>query len=331
MRKSMVLLLGFVVALFVGVGAISGSEGDELRERAKIAKKEAAEAAKAGRREEAEKLARKAAELMEAAERSQRDRPKENKPAAGDRGKWEGFRARFRELIEKERRMRESGAPEKDLKEIREQIAKARAEFGWPGGGWRFGGPRGPGMFGPPLRGFGQGFGAGFGPPMHGFGPGFGPRFGPPMQGFGPGFGPRFGPPMHGFGREFGPGFGPGFAPGFGPSFGTFPGFSPPRPDMSAKQEDAWRKIRHLRAAAMNLRAAGADDLAKQVLDKAEHMEREVRASKMPSGKEPEGRPKPVMGPLAGVGPELRQAIERLRAEIKELERRVTQLEGAKR
>jgi len=319
MRKSIVLLLGSVVALFVWVGAIRGSESDELRERAKSVKKEAAEAAKAGRGEEAEKLARKAAELTEAAERSQRDRPKEKKAGADDRGKWEGFRARLRELIEKERRMRESGTSEKDLKEIREQIAKARAELGWPGGGWRFGGPRGPGMFGPPTRGFGQGFGAGFGPPRHGFGPGFGPRFGPPM---------------HGFGREFGPGFWPGFAPGFGPPFGAFQGpgpFGPPRPDMVAKPEDAGRKIRHLRAAAMNLRAAGADDLAKQVLDKAERMERELRESKMPSGKEPEGRPKPALGPLAGLGPELHQAIERLRAEIKELDRRVKQLEQAKR
>lgn len=270
-----------------------GSESDELRQRAMAAKKEAAELAKAGRGEEAEKHARKATELLEAAERLERERPKEPKPAASDRGKEEKFPARLRELVEKERRMRESGASEKDLKEIREQIAKARAEFGRARGERSFGGPRGPGMVGPPMRGFGPGFkAAGWTPPGHGFGPGFGP---PPGAFQGP------------------------------------PPFGPPRPEMAAKVEETGRKLQHLRAAAMNLRAAGLEDMAKQVAEKAEHLEREAREAKARLAKEAEQRPGPMMGPGAGPMAEMRKEIDRLRAELSELGRRVKELERAKK
>lgn len=304
MHRSIMMSLGFVGALFLWVGVVNSSEIDELREKARIARQEAAELAKAGRKEEAEKHARKAAELMETVERLERERPKGPKPDGGDREKRDKFPARLAELMEKARRMRESGASEKDLKEIREQIAKARAEFGWARGERPFRGPHGPGVFGPPMRGFGPGLGAGFAPPMYGFGPGFGAGFGPAMHGFGPGFGPS-----------------PGAFRGPGP-------FGPPRPEMVGKLDETGRKIHHLRAAAMNLRAAGLEDMAKQVAEKAEHLEREAKAR---LAKEVAGHPGPMTGPGRDPLAEMRKAIDRLQAEISELGRRVKELEGVKK
>ncbi len=300
MHRSIFVMLGLVGALFLCVGTVLGAESDELRARARAAKKEAAELAKAGRGEEAEKHARKATELLEAAERLERERPKGPKPADGEQGREERPLARFRELMEKERRMRESGASEKDLKEIREQIAKAKAEFGRARGERPFGGPRGPGAFGPPM----WGFGAGFGTP------------GSSAPGFGP---PGLTPPGH------------GFRPGFGPPPGAFHGpgpFGPPRPETAAKADEAGRNIRHLRAAAMHLGAAGLEDMARQAAEKAEYLEREAKTR---LAKEAAKRPGPMMDPGAGPAAEMRKDIDRLRAELGELDRRVKELERDKK
>lgn len=254
MRRSIVVPMLFIAAMFLSVGVTNGSESDELREKAKMVKKEAAERAKAGRGEEAEKLARKAAELMEAAERLEGKGPKGPKPeSAGDRIRVEKFRGLLKDMVDKERRMKESGASEKDLDEIRERIAKAKAEFAQSGFPRRFGGLKGPGPFGPAL------------------------------------------------------------------------------PEMMAKLEETGRRIKHLRTAAENLREAGADDLARDVMEKAEQMEREAREAKMRFTKEKEHPPAPKMGPFGGPLLEMRQEIDRLRAELNELRQRVKELEQAKK
>lgn len=254
MLKSIVVPMLFIAALFLSVVATNGSESDELREKAKMVKKEAAELAKAGRVEEAEKHARKAAELMEAAERLERERPKGPKPESpGDRIKVAKFPGILKDLMDKERRMKESGASEKDLDEIRGRIAKAMAEFARAGFHWRFEGPKEPRPFGPPAS------------------------------------------------------------------------------EMMAKLEETGRRIKHLRTAAENLRAAGSDDLGRDLMEKAELMEREAREAKMRFTKEEEHRPGPKMGPFAGPFQEMRQEIERLRAELNELRQRVKELERAKK
>jgi hypothetical protein len=330
MRKFVVVPVLTAVALLLTVSVARSSESDELRRRAQAVKKEAAELAKAGRGEEAEKLARKASELLEAAERLAGKRPKELGPEkekspgllkdliekarrmkesgasgkelaemqmriskarehlvragflAGPKGpgpEKEKVHGILKDLVEKERRMKESGASEKDMDEIRQRIAEAKEEFARSGFPRRFEGPKGHGPFGPPMAGFG--------------GPGF-PR---PFAGFkGPG---PFGPPM---------------------------------PDMMAKLDETGRRIQHFRTAAENLKAAGADDLAKDLMEKAEHMEREARQSKMRLTKEGEPRPGPKMGPLPMMQfQEMRGDIGRLRAELNELRQRVNNLERGRK
>jgi phage shock protein A len=100
-----------------------------------------------------------------------------------------------------------------------------------------------------------------------------------------------------------------------------------PTPEAMAKLEEMGRRIKHFRTAAENLREAGAHDVAKELMEKAEHMEREAREAKMRLTKEGDDRPGPKMGPLAGPLQEMREQIERLRAELNELRQRVKELE----
>jgi chromosome segregation ATPase len=87
------------------------------------------------------------------------------------------------------------------------------------------------------------------------------------------------------------------------------------------KLEVAQRRIHHLRVAAENLKLAEAHDLARQIMEKAEAMERDVREAKEKLAAEirkfqaEKQRPNEVQ--------ELRAEIERLRAEIKELRQKV--------
>ncbi len=93
-----------------------------------------------------------------------------------------------------------------------------------------------------------------------------------------------------------------------------------PRSEFEAqarKVEEASQRIRHIRAAAENLKAAGMDDVAQKLAEQAENMERDVRAARERLGRKREGR--------GGADPreaeirELRQQNERLQAEIREL------------
>ena len=98
------------------------------------------------------------------------------------------------------------------------------------------------------------------------------------------------------------------------------------RPEIRAqveKLEVAGRRIHQMRVAAEHLKAAEQHDLAHQVMKKAEAMERDVHAAKERLAAEihePHGHREDQMPNIVR---ELREEIERLRAEIKELRDRV--------
>ena len=106
------------------------------------------------------------------------------------------------------------------------------------------------------------------------------------------------------------------------------PGLSP---EAMAKLEETGRRIKHLRIAAENLEAAGAIGLAKQIMEKAEIVEREAREAKMRLMEETERRGEPEMGGSPAELYELRREIGRLRDELKELGQHVKELERAKK
>jgi polyhydroxyalkanoate synthesis regulator phasin len=100
---------------------------------------------------------------------------------------------------------------------------------------------------------------------------------------------------------------------------------------MIAKLEEAGRKIKHLRIAAENLHAAGADDLARQLLKQVDEMERAAREAKMRMMEEAKHRGGPEMGGIPAQIEELRREVGRLREEMKELGQHVKELERARR
>ena len=90
---------------------------------------------------------------------------------------------------------------------------------------------------------------------------------------------------------------------------------------QAEKVEAASRRIHHLRVAAENLKMAEAHDLAHQLMEKAEAMEREVQEGKKRLAAEIQKAQGGEHGP--NVVRELKQEIERLRAEVKELRQQV--------
>jgi hypothetical protein len=244
MRK-IIVLVAALVALFTVAPRLIASEADELREKAQAMKREAAELKERGHVKAAEDLTRKAAELAEAAERLKGNRPKVTEEEI------EKLHGHLKDLLDKERRMKEARAPEKDLAEIRERIIKTERELDG-------------------LRGA--------------------------------------------FKRQIEAKKGPGF-----------------HPEMIAKLEEAGRKIKHLRIAAENLHAAGADDLARQLLKQVDEMERAAREAKMRMMEEAKHRGGPEMGGIPAQIEELRREVGRLREEMKELGQHVKELERARR
>lgn len=83
----------------------------------------------------------------------------------------------------------------------------------------------------------------------------------------------------------------------------------------------ASRRIHHLRVAAENLKMAEVHDLAHQLVEKAEAMEREVQEGKQRLAAEIQKVQGREHGP--DVVRELREEVERLRAEVKELRQKV--------
>ena len=111
-----------------------------------------------------------------------------------------------------------------------------------------------------------------------------------------------------------------------------------PQPEMMAKLEEAGRRIKHLRIAAENLHAAGAPDLAEQIMEKAEVIEREARETKMRMREtkmrmmeEAKLRGGLEMGSIPAEIEGLRREVGRLREEMKELGQHVKELERARR
>jgi len=87
------------------------------------------------------------------------------------------------------------------------------------------------------------------------------------------------------------------------------------------KLEAAARRIHHYRVAAENLKMAEAHDLAHQLMEKAEAMEREVQEAKKQLAPETHKGHGGEPGP--DVIRELRAEIEKLRAEVKELRQKI--------
>ena len=108
MRSAIVSAMMFALLLAVAPRLVA-SEADELREKAQAMKREAVELKERGRVEAAEDLARKAAELAEAAERLEGKRPKVSEEEI------EKLHGQLKDLLDKERRMKEANAPERDL------------------------------------------------------------------------------------------------------------------------------------------------------------------------------------------------------------------------
>jgi hypothetical protein len=239
MRNLVVVPIVMAVALLLTVAATRSSESDQVRDRAKMLQKEAAELTKAGRSGEAEKVAQKANELSKAAEALE-----DNRSPTLEQN-IEILQGNLKDLLDMERRMKESGTSEKDLAGVRQRVVHTERELDL-------------------LR--------------------------------------------RAHRREL------GARKGVGP-------MDRPMPEMMAGLEEAGRRINHLRAAAENLRVAGVDDLARNLMEKAEMMEREVREAKMGMLKDAERREVE----------ELRREIGRLRDELSEVRQRIKELERGKK
>lgn len=98
------------------------------------------------------------------------------------------------------------------------------------------------------------------------------------------------------------------------------PGDAKTKHGPPAELEDAARRIKHLRVASDNLRAAGMHDLGEQLAKQAEALERDVHQAhehpeKPGPGHKSSNSPEHEAAPLE----ELRRDVQQLRAELKEL------------
>ncbi len=89
------------------------------------------------------------------------------------------------------------------------------------------------------------------------------------------------------------------------------------RPSDLQNLEEVTRRIHHLQVAVENLMAAGAKEVAAQVMKQAEEMERDGRAARERMGGP--GRPAHLEEQVQ----DLRKEVERLRAEVEVLKRQV--------
>jgi hypothetical protein len=230
-------LSGMILGLLLLCGGVLfASEADELRERAKAMRKEASVMAERGNKEQAERFEKESAKLLEAAERMELKNKGSGEPGIDKEVRH--LKERLQDLLAKEKKMREANAPEKELAEVREQIAGTERELHT----------------------------------IHAHHAGHG----------------KLPPEFHA---------------------------------QAEKLETASRRIHHLRVAAENLKMAEAHDLAHQLMEKAEAMEREVQEGKKRLAAEMQKAHGGEHGP--DVVRELKEEIERLRAEVKELRQKV--------
>lgn len=223
--------------LLLGVGTLFASEVDEMRQRAKAMRKEAAALSERGNREQAEQLERESSKLMEAAERLENQAKKGVEP--GSEKEVRKLKERLQDLLARERKLRESNVSEKELIEVREQIAGTEKELHL-------------------------------------------------VQ-------------SNRAGHE--------------KAHGEFRAHA-------EKLEAVGRRIHHLRAAAEHLKLAESHDLALQLMEKAEALERDVHAAKKKLAVEMtnfHAKDKATDGEEASQVRELKEEIEKLRGQLKKL------------
>ena len=103
-----------------------------------------------------------------------------------------------------------------------------------------------------------------------------------------------------------------------------------PRPEHPEALEVVARRIEHFRIAAQHLYEAGTEDLADELTERADAMEREVREAQDGMREEAERREhRREEGPHAELT-ELRREVDRLRTEIGEIARHLKELERSR-
>lgn len=98
--------------------------------------------------------------------------------------------------------------------------------------------------------------------------------------------------------------------------------------EQAERINDTLRRIQHIRIAADNLRAAELHDLAAELTERAEAMERDVHQAQERLAADMTRRAEPRAaehGPEPRVEAKLLEEIERLRAEVRELRQRIEQ------
>jgi hypothetical protein len=99
-----------------------------------------------------------------------------------------------------------------------------------------------------------------------------------------------------------------------------------PRPDLQQLEQGAQR-IKHLRIAAENLRAAGTNDVAEQLTRQADKMELELRQFKQAletKYSQRQDQDQSSTRSLRGEVEDLHRQVEQLRAEVQELRKQLT-------
>lgn len=98
--------------------------------------------------------------------------------------------------------------------------------------------------------------------------------------------------------------------------------------EQAERLQGSMQRVHHVRIAADNLRAAGMLDLAAELTERAEAMEREVQQAKERLAVEMQRRAESAAAehePKASVEARLLEEIERLRAEVRELRQKIEQ------
>ncbi|MGV3609212.1 MAG: hypothetical protein ACO1RA_22610 [Planctomycetaceae bacterium] len=235
------LTKAFLVLVVCGIGPVAmASEADELRERIKSLREQAIAAAEKGDMELASQLKNKAQEMMKAAEQHLQKGKVDDE--TNRKKEMHQLEERAQDLRAKAQKLKESGANERELAEVHEQIGKLEKA-----------------MYAVRSR-------------------------------------PSEKPAPHANVR-------------------------PELREQAEKLEHANRRVQHLRNAAQSLKQAEANDLAHQVMEKAETLSREVQEQKerlMAEMKKPreEGAGDRERGAAQG-------ELERLRAEVKELRKKL--------
>ena len=245
--RTVIITVAAVVLASLVIPSQSLVRADELQDQVQALKRKAAELKDQGRIKVAEDLARQAAELAESARQSQVQKIRPN-VAKEEILKLEGL---LKDLLDKERRMREAGASlddvaavekhilhtERELDELRSAIAKTM-----------------PADRGPAIP-----------------------------------------------------------------------------PEAKAKLEKAGLQIKHMRIAAENLEAAGAVELAGQIREKADALEKEVRAAKDRLLKPAPPQNVAQLESIRGEVNALRKEVDQLRDEVKQIGQHLKKSDRAKK